>query len=149
MNFDLDPWHLWTICAVVLLIGEVFVPGFILASLGLGAILAAITHQMSGEFGWGLAGFATGAAASLFLIRPFIARALGPEQQSRFGADGMVGDVIVISDADDIGGTAKAHYRDTTWSLRSDFALCEGDRVEIIGVDGGVLIVKPTSVQGN
>lgn len=149
MNIHLDPWHVWTIVAVCLFIGEVFLPGFILASLGVGCLTAGAAHQVTGDLGWGIAGFAAGAGISLVLIRPYFARALGPEETSHFGADGMVGDVLTVTDASDIGGHLKGHYRDTVWSLKCDQEVFEGDRVRIIAVDGGVLVVEPVPAAGD
>lgn len=145
MNIDISPWHIWTILAICLFIGEVFVPGFLLASLGVGALTAAAAHHFTGDLGWGIGGFTLGAAVSLALIRPYFAKALGPEEESHFGADGMVGDVITVSDAGDVGGHLKAHYRDTLWSLKCSTEVFEGDRVRIVAVDGGVLVVEPVT----
>ncbi|MEE4202551.1 MAG: NfeD family protein [Halieaceae bacterium] len=149
MNIHLEPWHIWTIIAVCVFIGEVFLPGFILASLGVGCLTAAGAHQFTGDLGWGIAGFAFGAGVSLILIRPYFAKALGPEQESHFGAEGMLGDVLTVTDAGDIGGHLKGHYRDTVWSLRCEEEVFEGDRVQIIAVDGGVLVVKPVPAEGD
>ena len=142
MDIGLQPWHVWTIIAVCLFIGEVFVSGFILASLGIGALLGAVTHQLMGDVGWGLGGFALGAGVSLALIRPYAARLLGPEEVSSFGADSMIGDELTVSDAGDVGGTLKARYRDTSWSLSSEEELFEGDRVIITAVEGTTLRVR-------
>lgn len=142
MEIGLEPWHIWTIIALCLFIGEVFLPGFILASLAVGALVGAVSHQVTDELGWGIGGFAVGAGISLVLIRPYFASALGPEENSRFGADGMVGDVITVTDAGDVGGTLKARYRDTLWSLQCSDELFEGDKVEITAVQGGTLVVK-------
>ncbi|MEM0955133.1 MAG: NfeD family protein [Pseudomonadota bacterium] len=142
MNIGLEPWHVWTVVGVCLFIGEVFVPGFILASLGIGAFCGALLHQLTGDMGWGLGGFAAGSAVSLMLIRPYIARALGPEADTKFGADTMVGDTITISDAGDVGGSLKAQYRDTLWSLKTSDELFEGDRAKIIAVEGATLVVQ-------
>jgi len=149
MNIHLDPWHLWTITAVCLFIGEVFIPGFILASLGVGCLAAGAAHQFTGDLGWGIAGFAAGAGVSLLLIRPYLARALGPEEESHFGAEGMIGDVLTVTDASDVGGHLKGHYRDTVWSLKCDEEVFEGDRVQIVAVDGGVLVVKAVRPTGD
>jgi membrane protein implicated in regulation of membrane protease activity len=148
MNHYLDPWHIWTIVALCLFIGEVFLPGFILASLAIGCLAAAGAHHVSGDLGWGIAGFAGGAGVSLMLIRPYLAKALGPEGESHFGAEGMVGDVLTVIDAGDIGGHLKGHYRDSVWSLRCTEEVFEGDLVEITAVDGGVLVVKPVPAKG-
>jgi membrane protein implicated in regulation of membrane protease activity len=142
MDIGLEPWHVWTIVAVCLFIGEVFLPGFILASLAVGCLVAAATHQFTDELGWGIGGFAAGAGISLVLVRPYFSKALGPEENVRFGAEAMVGDVITVTDAGDVGGALKARYRDTVWSLQCGDELFEGDRVVIVGVQGGTLLVK-------
>ncbi|MFK7831350.1 MAG: NfeD family protein [Congregibacter sp.] len=142
MDITFEPWHLWTIVSVCLFIGEVFLPGFLLASLAIGALLGAAGHQFGGSVGWGMSGFALGAGVSLVLIRPYFAKILGPEQSSRFGADSMLGDEITVTDAGDVGGALKARYRDTTWSLRCEDELFEGDRVRITAVDGTTLVVR-------
>jgi membrane protein implicated in regulation of membrane protease activity len=142
MEIGLEPWHVWTIIAVCLFIGEVFLPGFLLASLGVGALAGAAAHQFTDDIGWGIGGFAVGAGISLVLIRPYISKALAPEESAVFGADSMVGDVITVTDAGDVGGSLKARYRDTLWSLKSHDELFEGDRVVITAVEGTTLIVQ-------
>lgn len=143
MNIGFEPWHFWIIAGVCLFIGEVFIPGFLLASLAVGCLAAGLAQYFLGDMVFAIGGFVIGAGVSLALIRPYFSKALGPEEESRFGADAMIGDVVVVSDAGDIGGSLKARYRDTVWSLRSDHDLFEGDEVEIIAVDGGTLVVKP------
>ncbi|MEE4277407.1 MAG: NfeD family protein [Halieaceae bacterium] len=143
MNIGLEAWHLWIIVGICLFIGEVFIPGFLLASLGAGSLAAGAIHYLSGDFAYAIGGFIAAAGAALALIRPYLARALGPEQESRFGADGMIGDVLTVTDASDVGGQLKGRYRDTVWNLRCDDDLFEGDKAEIIAVDSGTLIVKP------
>ena len=142
MNIGLEPWHIWVIIAVCLFIGEVFLPTFFLASLGLGALVGAAAHQISGDLGWGIGSFAIGSSISLILIRPYFTKLLAPEEPSSFGASGMIGDLIVVTDASDVGGTLKAKYRDSLWSLKSEQDLFEGDRVVITSVDGSTLIVE-------
>jgi membrane protein implicated in regulation of membrane protease activity len=141
MNIGLEPWHVWTIIALCLFIGEVFVPGFLLASLAIGAMAGGVAHQFMGDLGWGIGGFAVGAGISLLLIRPYVAKMLGPEESARFGADNMVGDVITVTDANDVGGTIKARYRDSLWSLQCNDELFEGDSVVITDVQGATLVV--------
>ncbi len=142
MEFAFEPWHIWTILAVCLFIGEVFLPGFLLASLAVGCLAGAAAHQLSDDIGWGIGGFAAGAAVSLGLIRPWLSRALGPEEPALFGADSMVGDTITVTDAGDIGGSTKARYRDSLWSLESSDELFEGDKVVITEVRGTTLVVQ-------
>lgn len=143
MDVAFEPWHFWIIAGVCLFIGEVFIPGFLLASLAIGCFVASGVHYLGDSFAFAIGGFVAGAGASLALIRPYLANALGPEEESRFGADGMIGDVVVVIDGSDVGGSLKARYRDTLWSLRCEQDLFEGDEAEIIAVEGGTLVVKP------
>ena len=64
------------------------------------------------------------------------------DEPSSFGAAGMVGDRVIVTDSEDVGGNPKARYRDSSWVLESSDDLIEGDRVEIIDVRGATLIVK-------
>ena len=144
MDIGLEPWHLWVIIALCLFIGEVFISGFVLASLGVGALAGAFAHQLSGQSAWGIGSFALGSGIALLLIRPYFSKLLAPEEPSHFGAEGMLGDSILISDANDVGGVLKARYRDSLWTLRSEDELLEGDQALIIEVDGATLIVKKT-----
>ena len=110
----------------------------------MGALVGGLTHQVTDDMGWGIGGFVAGAGVCLALIRPYVAKALSPEQTARFGADSMVGDVITVIDAGDVGGQLKARYRDSLWSLQSSDDLFEGDRVVITAVQGTTLIVQRT-----
>lgn len=143
MDAMLQPWHLWIILGVCLFIGEVFVSSFLLAGLGFGCLMAGVVHWFAGDLTFAMAAFITWSITFLALIRPYLSKALGPEQVSYFGADGMIGDVVQVSDASDVGGQLKARYRDTTWTLRCDQDLFEGDKAQIIGVDGSILVVAP------
>ena len=136
-----EPWHLWTIIAVVLFALEVFVPGFVLVSLGVGALFAAAIHQYTGDLAWAVGGWILGAALSFALIRPLLVKVMDADKPSGFGASGMIGDVVTVSDSEDVGGRLRATYRGSTWVLESEDDLMEGDRAVIAEVRGTILIV--------
>jgi membrane protein implicated in regulation of membrane protease activity len=139
---DFDPWHIWVIIALACFIAEIFMPGFVLASIGVGALVAAATHQYSGDINWGIGGWIVGASIAFILIRPIVVKTISSDEPSGFGASGMIGDHVIVSDSEDVGGHPKARYRDSSWVLESENDLIEGDRVEIIDVRGSTLIVK-------
>jgi membrane protein implicated in regulation of membrane protease activity len=140
--FGFEPWHIWLIIAVLFFVAEVFVPGFVLASLGIGALVAAGVHQYTADLNWGVGGWITGAFLSFLFLRPVVVKTLQDDTPSGFGAAGMVGSTLIVSDAEDVGGTLKARYRDSVWSLESEDDLVEGDRVTITNVHGTTLVVK-------
>ena len=139
---DFDPWHIWVIVALGCFIAEIFMPGFVVASIGVGALVAAAVHQYTGSLNWGIAGWIVGASIALIFIRPVIIKTISSDEPSGFGASGMVGDIVIVSDSEDVGGHPKARYRDSSWILESDIDLIEGDRVEIVDVRGSTLIVR-------
>lgn len=139
---DFDPWHIWVIIALGCFIAEIFVPGFVIASIGVGALVGAAAHQYTGSLNWGIAGWIVGASISFIFIRPIIIKTISSDEPSGFGASGMLGDSVIVTDSEDVGGNPKARYRDSSWILESDDDLIEGDHVEIVGVRGSTLIVK-------
>jgi membrane protein implicated in regulation of membrane protease activity len=140
--FGFEPWHIWLIAAVLFFVAEVFVPGFVLASLGIGAVIAAGVHQYTGDLNWGVGGWIVGAFLSFVFLRPVVVRTLVDDTPSGFGASGMIGNTVIVSDSEDVGGTLKARYRDSDWSLESEDDLIEGDTVTITNVRGTTLVVK-------
>lgn len=139
---DFDPWHIWVIIALICFIAEVFVPGFVIASIGVGALVAAATHQYSNDLNWGVGGWIVGASIAFLFIRPVFVKTISSDEPSGFGASGMIGDVVIVSDSEDIGGNPKARYRDSSWVLESENDLIEGDRVRITDVHGATLVVE-------
>ena len=67
---SLTPANLWFIAGVVLIILEMFTPGFFLASLSVGTFLAALIAWAGGNDTWQLVGFIVGGAVSLVALRP-------------------------------------------------------------------------------
>ena len=65
-------WHWWMYAAVLFLIIEVFTPGFIVACLGLGSLVAAITAYMGYNIDAQFIAFSASTLISLFLIRPLL-----------------------------------------------------------------------------
>jgi membrane protein implicated in regulation of membrane protease activity len=139
---DFDPWHFWVIIALVCFIAEIFLPGFVLASIGVGALVAAAIHQFTGDLNWGIGGWIVGASIAFIFIRPVVIRTISSDEPSGFGASGMIGDVVIVSDSEDVGGNPKTRYRDSSWILESENDLIEGDHVKIVDVRGSTLIVK-------
>ena len=141
-DIGLEPWHLWMILGVLLLTAEIFVPGFVLAGLGLSAFVAAAAHLFSDSLGWALVAYSLSALVFLAGIRPLALRTFMDSRPSPFGVNAMIGKRVVISDSPDVGGGLQPILRDTSWSVQSDDDLMEGDEAEIIGVKSTVLVVK-------
>ena len=139
--FGLEPWHIWVITAIVLVTLEVFVQGFVLVSLAMGALVAAVAHNLTDDLGWGLAGFVVGSAVALAVIRPLLVRTLMDDKPSPFGTEGMKGDSVIISAEKSASGGYLTRYRDSLWNVESSDELRANDKGLIINVRGNTLIV--------
>ena len=141
MDIGLEAWHIWVILGILLFTAEIFVPGFVLASLGIGAFVAAAAQAAFNDLGWAIAGFVVGASIALMAVRPLLVRTFMDDSPSPFGAEGMKGQIVTIIDAGDIGGQLKTQFRGSTWAVVSDDDLLEGDQAEITEVNGATLKV--------
>ena len=85
-----EVWQLWIAAAIGLIILEVFVPGFVLACLGVGALAGAGAAVL----GWGLSvqlmSVAVLSLLSFFFLRPLALR-MSQSEGARTGVDALVG----------------------------------------------------------
>ncbi len=141
VDIGLETWHIWVVLGILLFIAEIFVPGFVLAGLGIGAFAGAAAHAVSNDLGWAIAGFIAGTSVALVAVRPLLVRTFMDDSPSPFGAEGMKGQIVTIIDADDVGGQLKTQFRGSIWAVVSDDELLEGDQAEITEVNGAALKV--------
>ncbi|MEP5568671.1 MAG: NfeD family protein [Halioglobus sp.] len=141
-SIGLEFWHLWLIVGAILLTAEIFVPGFVLAGLGLAAFLAGFVHYGTDSLGWAMLAFSVGSLVFFFGIRPLAVRTFMDDKPSPFGVNAMKGKHVTISDSPDVGGGLQTHFRDTVWGVQSEDDLMEGDEAEIVDVKSAILVVK-------
>ena len=141
-DIGLEFWHLWLIVGAVLLTAEIFVPGFVLAGLGLAAFVAGFAHYATDSLGWALLAYSIATLVFFFGIRPLAVRTFMDDKPSPFGVNAMLGKRVTIVDSPDIGGGLQTQFRDTVWTVQSDDDLMEGDEAEILEVKSTVLVVK-------
>jgi len=67
-------WQYWVALALVLIILEIFVPGFVLFCLGVGCIGGAVAEALGFGINIQLTAFALLALLSFFLVRPVLMR---------------------------------------------------------------------------
>lgn len=143
----LSSWQLWLIVGVGLLILEIVTVGFLLACFGIGALGATIVAILGLGLAWQLGAFSTISLLSLFLLRPVMMRRL--EQRSvPTGIDALIGRQIRLKSP--ISATAdygEISIDGDVWRARTEAgtSLAEGTLVEVVGIDGLVLIVRSIS----
>ena len=94
-------WHWWMYAAVLFFIIEVFTPGFIVACLGLGSLVAAITAYMGYNIDAQFIAFSASTLISLFLIRPLLYKKGEKQDKIKTNTEALIGRVGTVSETID------------------------------------------------
>jgi len=142
----LEPWHVWTIVALVLVIGETATAGFLLACFALGALAAGLVSYWHGDLTLQLVAFSAASLAGFWGVRPFALKALGHGQGLKTNAEALVGKPgVVLERVDPASGKGRVKVEGEDWwgVTEAGRALEPGERVVVLAVDGTRLVVEP------
>jgi membrane protein implicated in regulation of membrane protease activity len=137
-------WVIWSIVALVLVVGEIFTPGmFFLGPVALAAVAAAIVDLVGGGAILQLIVFIAGAIASVLIVRPIAKSHLHVPAPLRTGTAALTGaKAVVLQRVDADGGLVRIGGEE--WSARAymDGQSYEpGDRVEVVKIEGATALV--------
>jgi membrane protein implicated in regulation of membrane protease activity len=142
----MEPWHVWLIAALALLISEMASGDFWLTCLAVGCIAAAGVGVLSLGLPLQIIAFAGGTLLSLLGLRPALRRRL------RIGHDvvrtnvdalpGKVGTVTVRIGGGGAAGRALVEGEDWRVTSSDDMPIEAGTRVMVLQVDGSTLVVE-------
>ena len=147
----MEDWQVWFVAAVVLLIAEMFTPGFWLACAAIGCLAAGVVGLVP------LLGltvqtitFAVTSLLSMVGLRPVLARhfQLSGATALRTGVDALLGKTGIVTERiDSTARSGRLVVEGEDWRGASmDGAVIEpGTRVTVIQVDGTMLIVEGES----
>lgn len=145
---DFFQWHWWAGLALLMMIAEIFLPGFFLFCLGIGCIGASITAAL----GFGPAGqllvFSAFSLVAFFTVRPLLMRHFWRKADVRTNADALVGMRGYVSqDFDPALRLGRVQVGGDDWRAESvsESPLRMGDPVEVVRVESNTLIIKPVS----
>ena len=149
MEMDFFQWHWWAAIALLMMIAEIFLPGFFLFCLGIGCIGASITAAL----GFGAAGqlliFSVFSLIAFFTIRPILMKRFWTKDTVLTNADALVGLRGRVSQDFDPGlrlGRVQVGGDDWRAESLSDTPLRTGDMIVVIRVESNTLIVKPLTI---
>jgi membrane protein implicated in regulation of membrane protease activity len=143
----MDDWQVWFVAAVLLLIAEMFTPGFWLACAAIGCLAAGVVGLIPFT---GLAlqtiTFAVTSVLSMVGLRPVLARhfLLTGSRSLRTGVDALLGKTGVVTERIEPGRTGRLVVEGEDWrGVSLDATVIEpGARVTVIQVDGTTLVVE-------
>ncbi len=144
-------WYVWVILGIVFFIVEIFTPGFVLATFGIGCLVAAIPAALNGHFLWQLVGFVLGSFLAFLVVRPLYLKFIFPEkEQIPTNVDALVGQqAIVIEEINPIQNSGRVKVGGEDWKAISTEGnvIPKNKVVQIVAVDGVKLLVKELKTQ--
>ena len=138
-------WHWWMYAAVLFFIIEVFTPGFIVACLGLGSLIAAITAYMGYNIDAQFLAFSASTLISLFLIRPLIYKKGEKQDKIKTNTEALIGRVGAVSETiDNSSKSVRVLIDGDHWkAISHNNEIIElNDQVEVISIDSTIITVK-------
>lgn len=141
----------WLVLGIALIIAEVFTLGFVLLWFGVGAMAAALVAFMGFGLVWQFAAFAIVSIALTALSRTIFSKYLHHSEANslKSGTDsmpGQIGTVTISSKGALKEGAVKVFG--STWTAfpeDEDTVLNEGEKVEVVRVQGSSIYVRPVS----
>jgi len=144
-------WLIWFLSAIVLVVAEMFTPGFWLACLAVGCVAAGLVGLIPfAGLTLETVAFAATSLASMIGLRPIMLRRfqLGPGAGVRTGVDALLGKRgVVLERIDPVSRLGRVKVEGEDWRGVSvdDTPIEAGARVTIIQVDGTTLVVEKES----
>ena len=145
-GFEISPWLVWFAAAIVLMVLEVFVPGFVLGCLAIGALGGMVASWVTDSWEIQLLVASVGAASAFVFIRPFALKKLFRENELKTNIDSLIGRRARVSQSFDqelLKGRVAVDGDDWMAISYEQGELHQGAVVIIEKVDSNTLIVKP------
>jgi len=144
-------WIIWLVIAVVLILAEAFTMGFVLLWFGVGALAASVFAFAGFGFAWQFAVFAIVSVALTAMSRTIFSKYLVGKDDDlmKMGVDSLPGRIGTVTEASRGAlreGAVKVYG--STWTafpIGEDTELEEGEKVEIVSVEGSSLYVRRVS----
>ena len=143
---DFFQWHWWAGVALVLMIAEIFVPGFFLLCLGIGCAAASIAAAFGAGHTIQLIAFSALSLVAFFTIRPLLMKRFWKESGVRTNVDALAGQRGKVSQDFDPGlrlGRVSVGGDDWRAECVNDHPLRIGDLVKVVRVESNTVVVKP------
>ena len=134
----LEAWQIWTASALVLLILEVFMPGFVVACLGIGAFGGALAAWLGLVFEWQLIAAGATSLIGFVFLRPVMLKMGFSGDETLSGTEALIGKEVTVTKAfDDASGFGRCKIDGDDWRAK----LTDTSRGKSVAV-GEILLVE-------
>jgi membrane protein implicated in regulation of membrane protease activity len=117
----MELWHFWIIAGIILLILEIFTPGFLLASFGIGALGGAFIAYLGVDLKYQLLTFSITTMVVFFGLRPAFKQWFGRfDDQRTTGTGALIGTSCrVVETIDNAQGQGSVQIGGEVWKAHS------------------------------
>ncbi len=114
-------WQIWIVVGIALFIWEIFTPGFLVASIGVGAFIASIGAALGLSFTLQVVALAVGMVLSMVFIRPLLYKKGKKSGKAQLtGVDALVGkDALVLQKIENARSLGRVQIGGEDWKAKS------------------------------
>jgi membrane protein implicated in regulation of membrane protease activity len=148
MEFQI--WHYWFIVAFFFLVLEVFVPGFILGSIGIGCLLGGLGAILHLPLWFNILLFISGFFIGISMLKPLLKRLEKPSKV-KTNAEGLIGRTGLVTEIiDRVSGTGRVRIDGDEWKAipQNGGKIEKGTEVEVFALESIVVTVRPINTVG-
>jgi len=143
----LEDWHIWVIVGVVLLIAEIFTPGFVLACFGVACLVAAIFAAFDVGLTLEVIVFCIASVIAFFTVRPLFVKRFyrSDDEAAKTNVDALAGKEGMVAERIDPSlNVGRVVLGGDNWrAVSADGGVIErSEKVEVVRVEGTKLFVK-------
>ncbi len=143
---EFDVWHLWILAAIVFFILEIFIPSFLMASIGIGCIFAFFGAVFNAPVVFQIFLFIIGTLTGFVGVKPLMMNYAYRKKAINTNAGGLVGRIgKVIEEIDENKSTGCVAIDGDQWKSipASGEVIFKGEKVRVVSIDSIVLTVEP------
>lgn len=144
MEFEI--WHYWILAAILFFILEIFVPSFLMASIGVGCLLGFLGAVLGGSLTMQLILFIIGTIAGFVGIKPVMKKYAYRRKALKTNASGLVGRIgKVIEEIDANMNSGCVAIDGDQWKsiTLSKEIIPVNEKVRVVSLDSIVITVEP------
>lgn len=142
-------WHYWLVAAILLMIIEALVPGFVLACLSIGSLGGMFAAFLTDSWEVQLLVTSITSILAFLFVRPFALKRLFRKNELKTNVDSLIGKRARVSQAFDderLKGRVAIDGDDWMAYSRTPGNFSIGTVVEIEAVESNTLVIKPIQI---
>ncbi len=142
---DFEIWHYWIIATILFFLLEIFIPSFLMASIGIGCVLAFVGAVFKVPFSIQIILFIVGTLAGIMSVKPMMKKYAYSKKAIKTNAGGLVGRIgKVKEEINEAENTGCVAIDGDLWKCIpvKNQVIPIGEKVRVVSIDSIILTVE-------